>query len=169
MLTNVVVDVLAVGWFEWGIRGIAMGTLAQFAVNVVLLGLYMRHPFCSYRLLRPGRWLRKLFVKNVVEGAPVTISNVLMAVTLLLLNNIILGAQGERGLFFWSICLQMFLLSIVFILPYPGNTVAPRWADPDIVGKEILVTIGYASRLSKIQIKQMGTIKVFGDGGLKGQ
>ena len=54
VVTNVVVDVLAVGWFEWGIRGVAFGTLAQFAVNVVLLGLYLRHPFCSYRLLRPG-------------------------------------------------------------------------------------------------------------------
>ena len=115
VVTNIVVDVLAVGWFEWGIRGIALGTLAQFAVNVVLLGLYLRHPFCSYRLLWPGAWLRKQFVKNVEEGAPITISNILMAVTLLLINNIIFDAQGERGLFFWSICLQMLLVSIVFI------------------------------------------------------
>ncbi|MBO4810536.1 MAG: ATP-binding protein [Prevotella sp.] len=69
----------------------------------------------SALFLWPGAWLRKLFVKNVEEGAPITISNILMAVTLLLINNIIFDAQGERGLFFWSICLQMLLVSIVFI------------------------------------------------------
>ena len=29
VLTNVVVDILAVGFFQWGIRGVAFGTLAQ--------------------------------------------------------------------------------------------------------------------------------------------
>ena len=113
--TNVIVDVLAVGWYEWGIRGVALGTLAQFFVNVLLLGHYLRHPACSYRLMWPGARLRQLFVENVKEGAPVSISNILMAVTVLLLNNIIFDAQGDRGLFFWSVCLQMLLISVVFI------------------------------------------------------
>ena len=115
VLTNVVVDVLAVGFFEWGIRGVAFGTLAQFAVNILLLGFYLRHPSCSYRLMWPGAKLCSLFVENVQEGAPVTISNILMAVTVLLLNNIIFDAQGDKGLFFWSVCLQMLLISVVFI------------------------------------------------------
>lgn len=115
VLTNIVADMLAVGWFGWGIRGVAFGTLAQFAVNILLLGLYLRHPSCSFRLIWPGNKLRKLFVENVQEGAPVTISNILMAVTVLLLNNIIFDAQGDKGLFFWSICLQMLLISVVFI------------------------------------------------------
>ena len=115
VLTNVVVDILAVGFFEWGIRGVAFGTLAQFAINILLLGLYLRHPSCSYQLMWPGNKLRKLFVENVQEGAPVTISNILMAITVLLLNNIVFDAQGDRGLFFWSICLQMLLISVVFI------------------------------------------------------
>ena len=115
VLTNVVVDILAVGFFGWGIRGVAFGTLAQFAVNILLLGLYLRHPSCSYRMVWPGRKIHKLFIENVQEGAPVTISNILMAVTVLLLNNIIFDAQGNRGLFFWSICLQLLLISVVFI------------------------------------------------------
>ncbi len=114
-LTNVVVDVLAVGWLEWGIRGVALGTLAQFTVNVLLLGLYLRHPSCSYRLLWPSDRLYQLFVGNVQEGAPVTIGNILMAITVLFLNNIIFDAQADRGLFFWSICQQMLMVSVVFI------------------------------------------------------
>lgn len=113
--TNVVVDVLAVGWYEWGIRGVALGTLAQFIVNVLLLGHYLRHSACSYRLLWPGARLRQLFVENIKEGVPVSISNILMAVTVLLINNIIFDAQADTGLFYWSICLQMLLVAVVFI------------------------------------------------------
>ena len=38
-----------------------------------------------------------------------------MAVTILLLNHIILTYLGADGLFLWSVCLQMLLLSYVFI------------------------------------------------------
>ena len=115
VLTNVVVDVLAVGWYEWGIEGVAWGTLSQFAVNVLLLCFYLRSRSCSYRLVWPGSKMRRLFVQNVLEGVPVTISNVLMAVTVLIINGMVYDAQGEEGLFFWSVCLQMLLISAVFI------------------------------------------------------
>ena len=44
-----------------------------------------------------------------------TLSNSLMAVTILLLNHIVLTYLGADGLFLWSVCLQMLLLSYVFI------------------------------------------------------
>lgn len=115
VLVNAAVDVLAVGWFEWGIQGVAWGTLSQFAVSILLLGLYLRQPACSYTLLRPGRRLYRRFVDNVREGAPVTIGNILMSLTVLLVNGIVYEALGNQGLFFWSVCLQMLLLSVVFI------------------------------------------------------
>lgn len=115
VLTNVVVDVLAVGWYEWGIEGVAWGTLSQYAVNVLLLCFYLRSRSCSYRLVWSGSKMRRLLVQNVLEGAPVTISNVLMAVTVLIINGMAYDAQGEEGLFFWSVCLQMLLISVVFI------------------------------------------------------
>ena len=112
---NIIVDVLAVGFFEWGIQGVAWGSLAQFATNTLLLGLYFRLPSCSYRLRWPGRRGVQYFLENVKEGAPVTISNILMAVTVVLISNIIFNVHGERGFFFWSVCLQMLLVSVVFI------------------------------------------------------
>lgn len=115
VLANAVVDVLAVGVLDWGIKGAAWGSLAQFAVNILLLILYLRQPTCSYNLRWPGRKGLYYFVENVKEGAAVTISNILMAVTVLLISNIVFDALGERGLFFWSVCLQMLLISVVFI------------------------------------------------------
>lgn len=113
-LVNVVVDVLAVAVFGWGIQGIAAGTLAQYAVNVLILSRYFRRPACSYRLIWPrGRWWQ--LWANMKDGAPVTISNILMSVSILLIGNICYDALGERGFFFWSVCLQMLLISAVFI------------------------------------------------------
>lgn len=115
MLVNVMVDVLTVGFLEWGVQGVAWGSLAQFAVNILLLGLYLRQSSYTYCLQWPGRRGWQYFVENVKEGASVTISNILMAATVLLVSNICYNALGERGLFFWSVCLQMLLLAVVFI------------------------------------------------------
>ena len=113
-LVNVAVDVLAVAVFGWGIQGIAAGTLAQYAVNVLILSRYFRRSSCSYRLIWPReRWQQ--FWANVKDGAPVAISNILMSVSILLIGNICYDALGERGFFFWSVCLQMLLISAVFI------------------------------------------------------
>ena len=115
VLVNAVVDVLAVGYLDWGVKGAAWGSLAQYAVNILLLCLYLRQPACSYSLRWPGRKSFQLFVENIKEGAAVSVSNVLMAVTVLLITNFVFDALGEQGLFCWSVCLQMLLVSVVFI------------------------------------------------------
>ena len=115
VVVNAAVDVLAVGFLDWGIKGAAWGSLAQYAVNTLLLCLYLRQPACSYSLKWPERKNFHLFVENIKEGAAVSISNVLMAFTVLLISNLVFDALGKRGLFCWSICLQMLLVSVVFI------------------------------------------------------
>ena len=115
VLVNAFVDLLAVGFLDWGIKGAAWGSLAQFAVNILLLTLYIRQPICSYSLKWPKRKNIQFFLENIKEGATVSISNILMAITVLLISNIIVDSLGERGLFFWSVCLQMLLVSVVFI------------------------------------------------------
>ena len=115
VLVNAFVDLLAVGFLDWGIKGAAWGSLAQFAVNILLLTLYIRQPSCSYSMKWPKRACFHLFMENAKEGAAVSISNILMAITVLLISNIIVDSLGERGLFFWSVCLQMLLVSVVFI------------------------------------------------------
>ena len=57
----------------------------------------------------------RFFLENIKEGAAVSISNILMAVTVLLISNIIFDALGKPGIFCWSVCLQMLLVSVVFI------------------------------------------------------
>lgn len=114
MAVNIIVDVLAVGYLDWGIVGVACGTLCQFVANILMLSLYFRRPSCSYRLTWPTMRWRQLF-RNMQGGASVSIGNVLMSVSVLLIGNICFNALGERGFFFWSVCLQVLLVTVVFI------------------------------------------------------
>lgn len=112
---NGIIDVLLIIVFDMGVRGAALGSLSMFIANILILGSYLRKPGSSYKLKWPGKSYFSIFLSNIKEGAPVTLSNSLMAVTILLLNHIILTYLGADGLFLWSVCLQMLLLSYVFI------------------------------------------------------
>jgi anti-sigma regulatory factor (Ser/Thr protein kinase) len=125
-----------------GVDGAAIGSLSMFTVNIIILASYLRKPGSSYRLKWPGKSLAGIFVNNVREGAPITLSNSLMAVTIMLINDIVLRFLGSDGLFIWSVCLQMLLLSYVFIdgviesmFAIGGVLVGER----DLKGLEILV------------------------------
>ena len=114
-ITNGVVDILTISVLGMGVEGAALGSLSMFTVNILVLLGYLRKPASSYRLKWPGKSLFSIFLANVKEGAPITLSNSLMAVTIMLINNIVLRYLGCDGLFIWSVCLQMLLLSYVFI------------------------------------------------------
>ena len=114
-LTNGLVDILTISVIGMGVEGAALGSLSMFTVNIIVLLTYLRKPTSSYRLKWPGKSLFNIFLSNVKEGAPITLSNALMAVTIMLINDIVLRYLGCDGLFIWSVCLQMLLLSYVFI------------------------------------------------------
>ncbi len=114
-IANGLADILLIGILDMGVAGAAIGSLVMFIANILILGNYLRSPNSSYRLKWPGKSAFNIFTTQIKEGAPVTLSNSLMAVTILLLNHIVLTYLGADGLFLWSICLQMLLLSYVFI------------------------------------------------------
>jgi len=113
-LGNGLADVLFIWLLDMGVKGAAIGSLTMFIVNVLFLANYLRRS-SSYRLAWPGKDFFSIFGHNIREGAPVTLSNSLMAVTIMLLNHIVLTYLGADGLFLWSVCLQMLLLTYVFI------------------------------------------------------
>jgi Na+-driven multidrug efflux pump/anti-sigma regulatory factor (Ser/Thr protein kinase) len=141
-ITNIIVDIITISVLGMGVDGAALGSLSMFTVNILILIAYLRRPSSSYRLKWPGSSIIELFRENVKEGAPITVSNSLMAVTIMLINDIVLRFLGCDGLFIWSVCLQMLLLSYVFIdgviesmFAIGGVLVGER----DLRGLEILV------------------------------
>ena len=141
-LTNGLVDILTISVIGMGVEGAALGSLSMFTVNIIVLLTYLRKPTSSYRLKWPGKSLFNIFLSNVKEGAPITLSNSLMAVTIMLINDIVLRYLGCDGLFIWSVCLQMLLLSYVFIDGVIESMFAiggVLMGERDLRGLEILV------------------------------
>lgn len=141
-LTNGLVDILTISVLGMGVEGAALGSLSMFTVNIIVLLTYLRKPTSSYRLKWPGKSLFNIFLSNVKEGAPITLSNSLMAVTIMLINDIVLRYLGCDGLFIWSVCLQMLLLSYVFIDGVIESMFAiggVLMGERDLRGLEILV------------------------------
>lgn len=141
-VTNIAVDFLTISVLGMGVDGAAIGSLSMFLVNILILAGYLRKSSSSYRIKWPGKSIVGIFRENVREGAPITLSNSLMAVTIMLINDIVLRYLGSDGLFIWSVCLQMLLLSYVFIdgviesmFAIGGVLVGER----DLRGLEILV------------------------------
>ena len=139
---NILVDFLTISVLGMGVDGAALGSLSMFAVNIIILAAYLHKPGSSYRLKWPGKSIVNVFRENVKEGAPITVSNSLMAITIMLINDIVLRYLGSDGLFIWSVCLQMLLLSYVFLdgviesmFAIGGVLVGER----DLRGLEILV------------------------------
>ena len=114
-VANIGIDIVFILILGMGVEGAALGSLTMFSVNILILAYYLRKPGSSYRLKWPGKSVFSIFASNMKEGAPVTLSNSMMAVTILLLNHIVLNSLGADGLFLWSVCLQMLLLSYVFV------------------------------------------------------
>lgn len=114
-LANGIADVVFIWALDMGVMGAALGSLSMFIFNILILTNYLRKPTSSYKLKWPGRDFFSIFLHNIKEGAPITLSNSLMAVTILVINAIVLHYLGADGLFLWSVCLQMLLLSYVFI------------------------------------------------------
>lgn len=141
-VVNILIDFVTISVLGMGVDGAALGSLSMFAVNIIILVAYLRQSSSSYRLKWPGKSIVGIFRENVREGAPITVSNSLMAVTIMLINDIVLRYLGSDGLFIWSVCLQMLLLSYVFIdgviesmFAIGGVLVGER----DLRGLEILV------------------------------
>jgi Na+-driven multidrug efflux pump len=141
-VVNGLVDVLTISMLGMGVEGAALGSLSMFTVNILILVGYLRKPSSSYRLKWPGKSVAGIFSANVKEGAPITISNTLMAVTIMMINDIVLENLGSEGLFIWSVCLQMLLLSYVFIDGVIESMFAiggVLMGERDLKGLEILV------------------------------
>lgn len=114
-VVNILIDFMTISVLGMGVDGAALGSLSMFAVNIIILVAYLRQSSSSYRLKWPGKSIVGIFKENVREGAPITVSNSLMAVTIMLINDIVLRYLGSDGLFIWSVCLSADVAAIVCV------------------------------------------------------
>lgn len=115
-VVNILLDFLLVGWLRMGIGGAAVSTITNYIVAIIMLSPRLFSSQSSYRWQLPhGELFRTTLKNNVLEGMPMMIGNLMLGAIVLALNAIILSTLGSNGMFAWSVCLQVLLLSVVLL------------------------------------------------------
>lgn len=117
-LMNVLLDLTFICVFGWGIAGAAVATLLSMTIQIILAGSVIRKNK-TYRLCKVSNLMKEIG-GNMLDGVPMTVSNLALALLVFLLNTIILRTTGTVGMNIWSVCIQILMLALM-ILNGVGN------------------------------------------------
>ncbi len=113
---NLVLDLIFIGVMGYGISGSAWATVMSYILGFILVAMTGTRKVSFYKIqvLRLKSFIGNL-LQNLKDGVPVALGNICIGLLVFLLNTIIVNAQGVIGMNIWSICLQILMLSLVFI------------------------------------------------------
>ena len=115
---NVVLDIILVG--RMGIAGSAWATIINYIITLAVVSTHFFRRGNSYRLVNPLKGLGDHIVRNIYEGLPLMLGNLFLGCAVFIINSMILSATGADGVYIWSVCLQVMMLTFV-ILNGVGN------------------------------------------------
>jgi len=106
-IVNIVLDLLFVGVFHWGISGAMYATVVN---NIVVVAILCRHLYrhSSLRCNMPSDGFLSISREIISEGVPLTVGEVGLMTGLMVLNSVIIYTLGSSGMFIWSVCMEIF-------------------------------------------------------------
>ena len=103
-----------------GIAGSAWATIVNYIITLAVVSTHFFRRGSSYRLVNPLKGLGGHILRNIYEGLPLMLGNLLLGGAVFIINSMILSAAGADGVYIWSVCLQVLMLTFV-ILNGVGN------------------------------------------------
>lgn len=111
---NIVLDLLFVGAFGWGIEGAAWASVISSAVSTGFLLRHLVSAKCTLKF-RPFRLFSfKSLSGNLKQGLPLIAGNLILMLLIFFLNRIILLKQGADGMFVMSVCINILTFGMLF-------------------------------------------------------
>lgn len=121
-VTNILLDLLFVVAFGWGIKGAAWATLVSSALsNVVYVRFYISKDCIYHREKLQKDWGWQMFTSAFKTGVPTGAGSLASAILTAALNAIALKATGADGLFVLTVGLQVLMLCSVVIEGTAGS------------------------------------------------
>lgn len=110
---NLVLDVVFIRVFDWGIAGSSTATIVGHLVGILLMCWHYRYKNChlwfSLKHEAP-EWM------NIIsQGAPMALASVCLTLLLFSANNIVLSTAGRNGIFIFSVCLNLLQIYNLFL------------------------------------------------------
>lgn len=141
IIINFGLDVLFVRFLDMGIEGAAWASAINY---VVMLIISLFHFISADNTIRWSSAFKEYFyciIRNCRLGFSTSLTNLLMAVSLFVINGIMLHYRGNEGIYCWAVCYQIFLILQMLISGLDSSIFAlggTLLEEDDVVGLDFL-------------------------------
>ena len=115
-VVNLVLDIVFIQWFGWGIAGSSAATVVGHLVGIAILLYHWRKP--ENRRLLPlfttdgmGASLKQI----ISQGAPLAVASICLTLLLFFANKIFMSTTGRTGIFVFALCMNLLQVYNLFL------------------------------------------------------
>lgn len=110
IVSNVILDIVFIRYMNMGIAGAAWATAINYFLKfIICLFHFVSHDNTIGFSVQFKKYLRQL-ADNCRLGFSTSLNTLLPAVTLFVINSLMMKYQGAEGIYCWAVCYQVFLI-----------------------------------------------------------
>lgn len=117
-VTNIILDWLLVGVFNYGIKGAAAATAMSQVIGGILPLFYFASKNKSLLRLTKAKFYGKVFLKACTNGSSELMTNVSMSLVNMLYNTQLLKLEGENGVAAYGVIMYVNLIFLSIFIGY---------------------------------------------------
>lgn len=115
---NLLLDIVFIQWFGWGIIGSSAATVVGHLVGIAILLSHWWNPDSRRLVLtyqKDDTSLSSLLHRILSQGAPLAIASICLTLLLLSANTLVLSTLGRTGIFAFAVCMNLLQVYNLFI------------------------------------------------------
>ena len=115
-VVNLVLDIVFIQVFGWGIAGSSTATVVGHLVGIAILLCHWRNPENRrLQLVTASDGLLPSLKKIFSQGAPLAVASICLTLLLLSANKIVLSTTGRTGIFVFALCMNLLQVYNLFL------------------------------------------------------
>lgn len=115
-VVNLVLDIVFIQVFGWGIAGSSAATVVGHLVGIaILLGHWRKPENRRLQLVTVSDGLFHSLKKIFSQGAPLAVASICLTLLLLSANKIVLSTTGRTGIFVFALCMNLLQVYNLFL------------------------------------------------------
>ena len=115
-VVNLLLDIVFIQWFGWGITGSSAATVVGHLVGIAILLSHWRKP--ENRRLAPvfsTNGLANSWKRIISQGAPLAVASICLTLLLFSANKIFQSTTGRTGIFVFALCMNLLQVYNLFL------------------------------------------------------
>lgn len=115
-MVNLLLDIVFIKWFGWGIAGSSAATVVGHLVGIAILLSHWHNPENRrLKLVYTSDGLAESWRRIVSQGAPLAVASICLTLLLLSANTIVLNTAGRTGIFVFALCMNLLQVYNLFV------------------------------------------------------